>query len=277
MTLSNLAGSALYTGRVMHARLRPARHRFIYRIFSLLMDLDELPALDRRLRLFAYNRPALISFYDRDHGPEDGTPLKAWVAAQLNDAGLTFPLGQVQLMAMPRILGYSFNPLSIFYCRDTAGVLRAVIYEVHSTFKQSHMYITPVNRAPNDALICCEVEKDFYVSPFIGLDTRYVFRLTEPGERLSLMIDEQQSGMPLIKASLTAQRHTLTDAALARVFFTHPLVTLKVLIAIHIEAFKIWRKKVAYVPDPKLSNRRWTRANAMAAQPTVTSTSSPGE
>lgn len=135
--------SAIYVGRVTHARHRPRRHRFAYGVFSFLIDLDELPRLDRDCRLFSHNRFNLFSFHDRDHGPGDGTPLRDWVAACLAEAGMDLAGGPVRLLCYPRILGYVFNPITVYYCHDPAGRLGAMLYEVSNTFGESHTYVIP--------------------------------------------------------------------------------------------------------------------------------------
>jgi DUF1365 family protein len=133
--------SALYPGWVMHRRLAPRVHRFKYRVFAMLLDLDELPLLDRYLRFFAWNRFGLFGFQDRDHG--DGRPLKVWLDSLLAEAGIV-ARGSRQVLCYPRILGYVFNPLSVWFCRDERGALKAVIYEVHNTYDERHAYVLPM-------------------------------------------------------------------------------------------------------------------------------------
>src|SRR4051812_17364575 len=140
--------SALYTGWVMHRRLRPRRHQFRYRVFSLLVELDELSLLDRKLKLFAWNRFGLFSFHDRDHG--DGRPLRAWLDSLLENAGIQAD-GSRRVLCYPRILGYVFNPLSVWFCHDRTGALKAMIYEVHNTFDERHFYVLPA--AESDGLV----------------------------------------------------------------------------------------------------------------------------
>ena len=142
--------SGLYRGRVVHQRLRPRRHRLGYRIFQMLLDLDELAALDAGLRLFGYNRPALVGFHDRDHGPGDGRPLRPYVEAELAKAGIDLGGGPIRLLCMPRVLGQVFNPLSLYFCCDRSGVLAAILYEVNNTFGERHSYLIPVGPAPGD-------------------------------------------------------------------------------------------------------------------------------
>ena len=176
--------SALYFGKVMHKRLRPFVHAFSYRVFSLYLDLDEAETLSRRLRLFSHNRWNLFSFQDRDHGPRNGSPLRPWIDRHLSAAGIDLEGGAVRLLCFPRVLGYVFNPLSIWFCHHVDGSLRAVLYEVRNTFGEKHGYLIPL--APghkSGGAVIQDAAKAFYVSPFIAMEQRYDFRLAEPGDR----------------------------------------------------------------------------------------------
>jgi uncharacterized protein len=168
--------SGIYEGWVMHRRLRPRVHRFKYRVFSVLLDLDELPALDRGSRLFGWNRRALFSFHDRDHGPAGCRDLRGWLDGLLAGAGLP-PGGAKRVLCYPRILGHVFNPLSVWFCDDEAGALKAIIYEVHNTYDEGHAYVLPVH---GEGTTRQETEKDFYVSPFLTKNCRYHFRIAPP-------------------------------------------------------------------------------------------------
>lgn len=244
--------SALYFGQVMHKRLRPFGHRFVYRIFQLCLDLDELPQLDRRLRLFSHNRFNLFSFHNRDHGARDGSALRPWIEAQLAQAGIDLEGGPVRLLCFPRILGYVFNPLTLWFCHHRDGSLRAVLYEVRNTFGDKHGYLIPVANppAPGEPLLqgC---DKALHVSPFIPMQAHYRFRLTVPNDRLSLVIRESVSEGELLVAAQSARRAELTDARLLRAFFTHPLLTLKVIGAIHWQALRLWLKGASFHRRPQ--------------------------
>ncbi|KZD02778.1 DUF1365 domain-containing protein [Oceanibaculum pacificum] len=246
--------SCLYEGRVMHSRLAPFRHKFAYRVFSLLLDLDELPRLDRDLPGFGHNRFALLGFHDRDHGPRDGSPLRPWVEAHLARGGIDLKGGRISLLCFPRLLGYVFNPLSVYFCRDADGRLRAILYEVKNTFGDQHGYLLPVGpaHAPGE-LIVQQQDKSFYVSPFMPMDCRYRFRLKEPGERLSIMIRQDSAGddaAELFVATHTAERRELTGRALAAAFWRHPLMTIKIFAGIHWEALRVWRKGAVFHARP---------------------------
>lgn len=244
--------SALYVGEVMHHRLRPRAHRFVYRTFSLLVDLDELPDLDRRLRLFAYNRAGLFSFHDRDHGAADGTRPRAWVEAALARAGLAGAGARIELLCFPRILGYAFNPLSLYFCHRADGGLGAVIYAVRNTFGERHAYLIAVDPAEAAAgLVRQSCAKAFYVSPFVPMEAGYRFRLTPPGERFGLAIRETDAEGDLLVATQTARRLPLSDASLARALASHPLMALKVIGGIHWEALRLWLKGAPLQPRPQ--------------------------
>lgn len=236
--------SAIYTGHVVHVRHRPKRHRLRYRVFSMLLDLDELPGLSRRLRLFGFNRRAVFSFRETDHGYGEAGRLRSWVADRLGEAGLRLADIRVSVLCYPRIFGYVFNPLTVYFCRDGEGVLRAILYEVSNTFHERHTYVIPVVGDGETVLHACD--KALYVSPFLSMDCRYRFRIAPPAERVMISIDEEEGGESVLFASFAGLREPMTDAVLARRLFTHPLMTLKVIAAIHWEALKLWLKGVRY-------------------------------
>jgi DUF1365 family protein len=258
--------ASLYTGRVTHQRLRPMRHRLGYRMYSLLLDLDALPALAARLRLFSLDRFNLFSLHQRDHGAGAGG-LRAHVDTQLQTAGFV-PGGRVLLLAMPRILGYAFNPLSVYFCHAPGGALQAVLYEVNNTFGERHSYLIAVDPAQQQGgRVQQRCAKQLHVSPFLDLDMRYTFRVEPPraGSPLSIGIEAADAQGPVLVAHYAAAGRPLTDAALARVFFTHPLLTLKVIVAIHWQALQLWCK-----------GARLRRQPAAPAQPiTIVRTSEP--
>jgi DUF1365 family protein len=241
--------SALYEGWVMHRRLTPRHHRFKYRVFAMLLELDELPELDRRLSLFAYNRHGVFSFQDRDHG--DGRPLNAWLDDLLAQAGIA-ARGPRRVLCYPRILGYVFNPLSVWFCDDERGVLQAIIYEVHNTYEERHAYVLPVGA--DKALVRHGCPKQFFVSPFLTHDCRYQFRIRPPGDDIAVAINEDEAGRPILNASFAGARRALTDGALVRMLLRYPLMTLKVVFAIHFEAVRLMLKGVRRHPHVAKAN-----------------------
>jgi DUF1365 family protein len=232
--------SALYAGKVVHARLRPKRHKLVYRVFSLLLDLDEIGGLAQRLKLFAHNSAAVFSFHDRDHG-DGGGDLRSWVEAQLGAAGIVLAAPKITLLCYPRIFGYVFNPLTVWFCRD-GEELRAILYEVHNTFHERRTYVIRVS--PGTEVIEQGCAKELYVSPFVPMDCAYDFRIEPPGEKVLVSIDETDAQGLLLKASFAGKRQPLTDGTLLRALFAYPLMTLKVTAAIHWEALKLWAKGV---------------------------------
>jgi DUF1365 family protein len=243
------AAAVLYFGDVMHARLKPMGHRFSYRVMSLLIDLDRLAEADRQSPLFAVNRAALYSFNEFDHGDRDGSSLRAYAQRCAAARGIDLTGGRVLLLCYPRLLGYTFNPLSAYFCFRAGGELALIIYEVRNTFGELHPYVLPVQPGETSAAgIRQQQDKLFYVSPFIEMATRYRFRVSPPGESVKLRILETDHEGPLLAATFSARRRGLTTAALLRSFFSLPLVTFKIVAAIHWEALRLWLKGARLVP-----------------------------
>lgn len=244
--------SALYLGGVVHRRLRPKTHRLNYRVFWLLLDLAEIDGLDRRLNLFSRNRFNLLSFHDRDHGDGSGGTLRSQIEEWLRRAGIEIGDGPICLLTMPRVLGYVFNPISIYYCYQSDGRLVAVVYEVTSTFGVRHAYVIPV--PPEDQVtgrIRQGAAKALYVSPFMGMEMDYDFLGHAPGDLLDLTINGVDAEGLLITATMLAERRPLEDRDLLSAAVALPLMTLKVMVAIHWEALKLWIKGVGLTHQPQ--------------------------
>ena len=237
--------SSLYVGTVGHTRLRPFTHSFEYRIYTLLLDLDELPTIARKLRLFGHNRFNLFGFADRDHGPRDGADLRRWIDRQLESAGIDLAGGSVKILSFPRLMGYSFDPLTIWYCFHADGTLRAVLHEVKNTFGEQHCYLVPIDGSPRH-----EFDKEFFVSPFMDMEATYSFAMNVPDDRLSVGITQSDDEGVLLRASMRASRLELSDRHLMRVFMSHPLLTIKIIAAIHWQGFRLWRKGAPYRRRP---------------------------
>lgn len=243
MSLEPPLRSCLYLGQVMHRRLRPFSHRFAYRVFSLLLDLDDLPRLDGAFRLLRVNGTGILSFHERDHGPRDGSPLKPWITHRLAEAGIDLDGGAIRLLCFPRMFGYVFNPLSVWFCHRRDGTLAAVLYEVANTFGQMHHYLIPTATAVSEQTpIDQHCAKTFYVSPFLPVEGGYSFRLRPPGERLSLAMRHATAEGTLLVAVHEARRAALDDRALLRALLAYPLMTFKVIAAIHWQALRLWRR-----------------------------------
>jgi DUF1365 family protein len=241
--------AALYVGEVMHARLKPMGHRFSYRVMSLLIDLDRLAAADRQSRLFGVNRAALYSFHEADHGARDGSSLRDHAQRSAAARGIDLTGGRVLLLCYPRLLGYTFNPLSVYFCYRADGQLALLIYEVRNTLGDIHPYVLPVTSSEiSDAGVRQQQDKLFYVSPFIEMAMRYHFRVRPPGERVQLRILETGREGPVLAATFNGRVRPLTTKELLRVFLAMPLVTMKIMAAIHWEALRLWLKGARLVP-----------------------------
>jgi uncharacterized protein len=243
--------AALYFGEVMHARLKPIGHRFNYRVMSLLIDLDRLEEANRTSALFGVNRPALYSFHEKDHGERDGTSLRAYVARCAAGHGIDLAGGRVRLLCYPRLLGYAFNPLSVYFCDRADGTLALVIYEVRNTFGDIHSYVLPVGPGEiTPAGVRQAQDKLFYVSPFVAMAMRYHFRISPPADAVKLRILETDREGPLLAATFSGRRCDLTSRALLAAFAALPLMSFKVIAAIHWEALRLWLKGARLVPRP---------------------------
>jgi DUF1365 family protein len=243
-----MTASALYEGLVTHERFAPKRHRLRYRLFQMLLDLDNLADLDRDLKLFSLDRFNLFSFHARDHG--DGrADLRAYVRELLATAGIAAG-GPIRLLCMPRILGHAFNPISIYYCHRADGTVAAVLYEVNNTFGERHAYLIAAEGSEGGT-IRQACDKRFYVSPFMDMAMGYDFRLTLPAERISTTVHgDDPQGRRLITATFAGARKALSDKALMLAFLAYPLMTLKVVAAIHWEALQIFAKGVGFRARP---------------------------
>ena len=237
------AAASLYPGLVMHQRLKPFGHRFTYRVFSLLIDLDRLQEAGRQSPLFSVERANLVSFRQRDHGPRDGSSLREHVDRLLCEAGLAGPPARVLLLCYPRVLGYVFNPLSVYFAYDADGRLVALVYEVRNTFGDLHTYVAPVDtKEVGPEGVRQERAKAFYVSPFIDMAQTYRFRVLPPGEAVRVRILETGSEGPLLSATFAGTRREARTGQLLGLSLKIPFMTLKIIAGIHWEALKLWLK-----------------------------------
>ena len=240
-----IKNSSIYTGNVIHKRFKPKIHFFNYKVFSLLIDLSEMNLLDKTLRLFSYNKFNIISFFNKDHGPRDGSSLKKWVVENLKKNNIESSDIQIKLLCYPRIFGYVFNPLSVFYVYDKNLDLISVLYEVKNTFGQQHTYVFKTKK--NQNLIQHICKKKFYVSPFIEMNCVYFFRLLKPGNKISVIIDLEDPEGKILYASQDGVKSELNNKNLIKSYLKHPLMTFKIIIAIHFEAFKLWTKGIKFI------------------------------
>ncbi|MEP7453010.1 DUF1365 family protein [Phyllobacterium sp. SB3] len=252
----NLWNSAIYAGKVTHKRFKPKTHFLRYRMFYLLFDIDEIAALSKKHWLFSCNRFNFFSFFNKDHGYKSDAyiadrSLRNYVENRMKEAGMTPDGGRIMLMTMPRILGYAFNPLSVYYCHDRAGTLSALIYEVNNTFGQRHSYIFPLEQGSNpDAPLHQECSKEFYVSPFLEMELGYDFTITPPRCDASIVINASDKDGLIIATAFTGKRREFSDRALLKLALAYPLLTLKVILGIHWEALRLWLKGVRLTARP---------------------------
>jgi DUF1365 family protein len=240
--------SSLYVGSVMHRRFHPRMHRFRYRVYWFLLDLDELDKLSKKLRWFSHNRFNFFSFYDADHGNGTATPIQTQIKRQLAEAKVDIAGGRIRLLCMPRTLGYCFNPISIYFCYRVDDSLAAVVYQVHNTFGERHSYV--IRAQGQNATLYQRTQKLFYVSPFLDMDLRYDFRIAGPDERIAVGICASSSQKPVLNAFLAGVRSDLTNRNLIVVFLKIPAITLKVIAAIHWEALRLWAKGIGLRQRP---------------------------
>jgi len=240
-----IKNSYIYTGSVIHKRFKPTIHGFKYKVFSLLIDLAELDTLQKNLKIFSYNKFNIVSFFDEDHGPSDGSPVEDWVKDNLKKNNQEYEDVQIKLLCYPRIFGYVFNPLSVFYIYDNKSNLISIMHEVKNTFGEQHVYIFKVNK--NENLVQQICKKKFHVSPFINMNCVYFFRILKPGNKISVIIDVQDPEGKILYASQDGIKSELNNTSLIKSYLKHPLMTFKVIVAIHFEAFKLWIKKIKFI------------------------------
>ena len=235
----------------MHQRLAPRRYALRHSLFMLYLDLDEIGPLAQRLRLFSRNRWNLYSFHDADHLPERGTagvPLRARLVRYLAAQGMALPpQARIRLLTLPRIAGYVFNPISVYFCFEHAeGAPLCAIAEVGNTFGEHKLYLLPRPSPEDGSLFTLRVPKHYYVSPFSSLTLQFDFHLRAPGDALRLRIDDFDGERRVLRSGLRGQRRALGDARLAWYGLKYPLLTLKVIGLIHWHALRLWLRGVPW-------------------------------
>ncbi len=230
--------SHLLHGVVRHRRARPFTYGLRHAVFYAALDLDELDEVDRTLRLFRRNRPGPVTFRDEDHLVPPATDVRSAFLDHLRGEGLDPGGWQVTLVTNLRVLGYAFNPASFFLCRDRAGVLQAVIVEVHNTHGERHLY--SLRGEADTPGFVDSMEKDFYVSPFIEIGGRYTVHVRDEPARLRITINEDPGDGLLLHTSLDLSRRRLTDRMVLRMLLRYPFVTHKTIGMIHWHALRLW-------------------------------------
>ena len=250
----NPVPARLYSGVVMHQRMKPFGHRFEYKVFSLLLDLDHLARVHSLSRVFSVNSFNLVSFVEADHidtrisSVEKG--IRAYADRLFINAGMKRP-ARIELLAYPRVFGHAFNPISLYYAYEQSGELSGMIYEVRNTFGERHTYVCPVESGQlTDAGLRQTRTKIFHVSPFIEMGMRYDFRVRAPGDALQFRILESDGEGPLLAASFSGNATPLSTGALVSQLAKIPFLGLKIVAGIHFEALRLWLKGAKFRRSP---------------------------
>ena len=255
------AATELCTGRVFHKRLRPVEHLFSYAVFFLRVPLSQVDRIGNRW--LSRNRLNLLSFVDRDYGPRDGSSLEAWMRALLKREGICTADGEIVLQTFPRLLGYVFNPISVWYCHDRAGQLRAALCEVNNTFGERHNYlVVHDDQRPIEAGDWLSARKVFHVSPFCAVKGHYRFRFEQSAGRAFAQIDYfdgKGDADKLLVTTLHGKPEILTPRAALQAFLQHPLMTFAVVFRIHSQALRLWLKRLPYFRKPEPPSFETTR------------------
>lgn len=246
--------SHLLEGKVTHRRTRPFTYRLDHAVFYVALDLGELDEAARTLRLVSRNRRNVLSFRDGDHLDPPAVDLAARIGQHLRDDGVEPDGWQVTLVTSLRVFGYVFNPASFYLCHNAVGELRVVIVEVHNTHCERHLYTLRTER--RGAWHVASMAKAFYVSPFIEMEGRYAVRVRDDPDGLRIGIDESQDGETVLHTSLVLARVPLTDRSVARMLVRHPFVTQKTIAAIHLHAWRLWRRGARFHRHGEATRRR---------------------
>jgi DUF1365 family protein len=244
------APAQLIHARVMHARLRPVLHRFVYPVFYVRLNLARLE--ECQSRWFGVDRARPLSLRTRDYGPRDGSDLELWMRNLLAEHGIVAD-GEIWLQTFPRVLGYAFNPVSFWHCHDAHGRLRAVLAEVNNTFGETHRYLL---RVADDGSAACI--KHMHVSPFCPLTGHYEFRFHTAGATPRTGLDYHDHDGLLIRTTLSGRAEPMRDRALALALLRYPLLGLGVVFRIHWQALRLWIKGVPFFRKPPRSANHTT-------------------
>lgn len=251
--------SCLYKAKVMHHRLLPKKHRFWYNIYLFYLDLDEIETLANKLKWLSYNRFNLFTFSDKDHlqlpkeNPDNSKTTKQHITTYLLSNNVQIGNGKIMLLTNLKVLGYNFNPVSFYFCFDELDHPVCAVAEISNTYHEMKLFFFGKEELIGD-VFKLKVQKLFYVSPFIDLDTFFDFNLTIPKDDLNIKIDDYDNqDKRFFLSTLTGKRKTLSNVNLLKFFFTMPLIPLQVMGLIHWQAFKLWVKKISY--HPKSANQ----------------------
>ncbi len=231
------SGNAIFKGTLLHRRYQPCRHELNYTVADVLIDVDQLEALNGNAWLMGYNRNRLFSITDKNHGPGDGTGIAIHVRDLLKRLELDEPIDRIYMLCYPAVLGKAFNPLTVYFGLAADGRWLAVVYEVNNTFGERHSYVLPVGSDTDQ-----RADKQFFVSPFNEVAGEYHFSVVRQPGHLRLNIALFQHSQLILAARFEGVETPLTDGGLLRGLFLLALQPVKVLAAIHWEAAKLYAK-----------------------------------
>lgn len=239
----------IYQGEVTHKRVSPVQHKLNYRVFSLMIDVDQLKQVSTRTKLFSVGRWNLFSLCQRDHGYKNDRSISdfAWdIVAQSN---LSDRVKRIRMLFYPRILGFAFNPLTTYFCEDSTGEPVLMIYEVRNTFGENLTYVLAAGPKRNGAY-AHGTKKNFYVSPFNDVSGDYHFHIRSEDLEKTVGVALKVDGQPVLRTHFRGKATDLTDKALLHSFFAYPLMTMKIIFGIHWEALRLWRKGMTLTKRP---------------------------
>lgn len=259
----------LYQGHVMHMRLRPKPHQFRYRLFTAYLDIDRLQETADRLRFLSVDTFNLFTFRLADHGPRDGSALRPWVEKHLAKVDQPRP-ARIMVLSVPRVLGYAFNPLSVYFCFSAEDRLESVLYQVKNTFGDQQPYVLRAESGPDGSIRHVQT-KEMFVSPFIPMEQTYRFTLRPPGEKLALRIRQGDEAGELLIATQNGHALPLTDFSILKLVARNPLMTRKVIAGIHWEAARLFLKGAPFRRYPGESAAKKTAQAGQISLETVKS------
>jgi uncharacterized protein len=250
-----LDSNKIFIGDVYHKRHTPFIHDFKYRVFSLWVNLDDLDNSRPSPKYFSFNRWNILSLHKKDHGPRNGTSIRTWIESAAKEKDIDIEDGKIYMMCFPRVLGYVFNPLTVYFCYNRDGVLTALLHQVKNTFGEQHGYLLAVTN--NSKTIKQDTSKIFHVSPFIQMDSHYYFHVKEPTQKgFSIAIHQTIPTGKMLTATWTGNHALdLNSKNILKVFFTIPLMTIKIILTIHMQALKLWLKGAKFIKSPPVPNK----------------------
>ena len=248
---------SLYECEVMHRRHFPQQYKFDYKVFSLLLDIDEYKNQNVS-SILSINRFNIFSIYTKDHASRDGTEWRQWINCILEKEKLTNAKHNIKLLCFPRILGYAFNPLSLWYCYGKDQQLYAIICEVSNTFGEHHHYVLHNDNLPYEGSVQSKKQKLFHVSPFINMDAEYHFTINSPNDDLAIVINEYQNNALMLTATQRGKKIKMCTPHLFGLFCRIPLMTLKIMCLIHWQALKIWLRGGTYHKKPEKHEKEYS-------------------